>query len=347
MQENTNMSLVTDTPYIISASKCTDIPAFYMDWFMKRLEVGFSCWLSPITGKKSTISFENVRFIVFWSKNPRPLLNYLDKIDDFGIKYYIQYTLNDYECEGLEPGIPSLQYRIDTFKMLVDRLSPKHVIWRFDPLILTNTISDDTLVDKIQCIGEKLQGYTEKLVFSYADISSYKKVRDNLVNNCVEYKDWSTETMLCFAKKLASANEKMDYILATCGEKIDLSEYGIMHNKCIDDELIIRLAYSDKKLMNHLGVIVKSPNNHPSSIDAQSAPMLLSNGAYAVRTKDNDTGRNGKRHYCGCIPSRDVGEYNTCQHLCLYCYANESREIVNQNNNSHIRIPFADTISGR
>lgn len=341
------MSLVADAPFILSASKCTDIPAFYMEWFMKRLEAGFSCWRSPITGKKSIISFENVRFIVFWSKNPRPLLKYLDRIDDLGIKYYIHYTLNDYECDGLEPGLPTLQYRIDTFKMLVDHLSPKHVIWRFDPLILTNSISADTLLDRIICIGEQLHGYTEKLVFSYADIPSYKIVRDNLVNNCVEYKDWDIDDMLSFAKKLASANNKLNYVLATCGEKIDLSEYGIKHNRCIDDELIIRLAYSDEELMNHLGVIVKSPDNYLTPSIAPSNRIQLSNGFYAIRTKDSHSGRIGKRHYCGCITNRDVGEYNTCQHLCLYCYAIESREMVIQNCDSHTSNPFADTISGR
>ena len=80
-----------------------------------------------------------------------------------------------------------LQERIDTFKRLVDKLGKGHVIWRFDPLVLTDTIGMDDLLDKIKNIGNQLKGYTEKLVFSYADILAYKKVKANLDKNGVHY----------------------------------------------------------------------------------------------------------------------------------------------------------------
>ena len=86
-------------PVIISASRSTDIPAFYADWFFKRLETGFSAWTNPFNGVKSYISYAKTRFIVFWSKNPRPLLDYLHILKKRGIKCYIQYTLNDYEAD--------------------------------------------------------------------------------------------------------------------------------------------------------------------------------------------------------------------------------------------------------
>ena len=88
-------------PVIVSASRSTDIPAFYPDWFFKRLEIGYSVWTNPFNGIRSYISYEDTRFIVFWSKNPRPLLSYLDRLDERGIGCYIQYTVNDYEKEGL------------------------------------------------------------------------------------------------------------------------------------------------------------------------------------------------------------------------------------------------------
>ena len=86
-------------PIIVSASRSTDIPAFYADWFFDRLKKGYSAWTNPFNGVKSYVSYDKTRFIVFWSKNPRPLLPYLDYLKERNIRCYIQYTLNDYEKE--------------------------------------------------------------------------------------------------------------------------------------------------------------------------------------------------------------------------------------------------------
>lgn len=138
------------TPPIVSASRSTDIPAFYADWFFNRLRIGYSVWINPFNGVPFYISYEKTRFIVFWSKNPRPLLKHLDYLNQRGIGCYFQYTLNDYENEGLEKGVPRLEQRIETFKLLVDKLGKGHVIWRFDPMILTDKISIDNLIANIQ-----------------------------------------------------------------------------------------------------------------------------------------------------------------------------------------------------
>lgn len=166
-------------PIIVSASRSTDIPAFYADWFFDRLKKGYSAWTNPFNGVKSYVSYDKTRFIVFWSKNPRPLLPYLDYLKERNIRCYIQYTLNDYEKEGLEK-VPSLLNRIETFKMLSDKLGADAVVWRFDPMILTDDITIDDLISKVEKIGDQLKGYTKKLVFSYADIKLYKKVKLNL-----------------------------------------------------------------------------------------------------------------------------------------------------------------------
>ena len=89
-------------PVIVSASRSTDIPAFYADWFFYRLQKGYSAWTNPFNGVKSYISYDKTRFIVFWSKNPRPLLPYLHVLQERNIGCYIQYTLNDYEKEHLK-----------------------------------------------------------------------------------------------------------------------------------------------------------------------------------------------------------------------------------------------------
>ena len=333
-------------PIIVSASRATDIPAFYADWFFKRLEEGYSVWKNPFNGVPSYVSYQNTRFIVFWSKNPFPLLKHLDELERRNIGSYIQYTLNDYEAEGLEKGVPPLPFRIDTFKKLVDRLGKGRVIWRFDPMLLTDNITIESLLEKVERIGDQLVGYTEKLVFSFADILSYRKVKANLDKNQISYQDWTNSQMLEFAERLATLNKKWGYTLATCGEEANLKQFDIVKNRCVDDELIIRLTYEDKTLMDFLKVTI-----HPLPIadlfgNADPLPpdaIILPNGTYATHGDNRDK---GQRQFCGCIKSKDIGEYNTCPHLCEYCYANTSKEAAQRNYRKHCDNPYSESILG-
>ena len=333
-------------PEIISASRRTDIPAFYADWFFYRLKKGYSAWTNPFNGVRSYVSYEDTRFIVFWSKNPRPLIEHLHELKERSIECYIQYTLNDYEKERLELAVPPLDERIETFKLLVELLGKGHVIWRFDPLILTDSIGIDSLLEKIEYIGNKLQGYTEKLVFSFVDIASYKKVKSNLENNRVNYIEWSDASMIEFAKRLSELNKKWSYQLATCGERIDLQQYGIEHNHCIDDNLMIRFAHDDKVLMDFLGVDII--NIQPSLLDKPEIPkgaIRIGDNSYAIKKKDNRD--KGQRAFCGCMISKDIGEYDTCPHLCEYCYANANKSSAIANYKRHLANPLSETITGK
>lgn len=304
--------VLAQAPLIISASRATDIPAFYSDWFFRRFDRGYVRWRNPFSGQDSYVSFGNTRFIVFWSKNPAPLLPYLPMLKERGIGCYIHFTLNDYEAEGLEPNVPPLAQRIDTFRRLVDTLGSGTVVWRFDPLILTDKINIDTLLEKIAHIANALTGYTEKLVFSFADIESYKKVSHNLRLSGINYREWDEESMQEFALRLSTLNrDNWNFRLATCAERIDLSEYGIEHNRCIDPELISRLTPHDAILQNFL---------------------------YNAKT---DT---GQRKACGCILSKDIGAYSTCPHGCLYCYANTSPASAFANYKESIANPLNDSI---
>lgn len=332
-------------PEIVSASRSTDIPAFYADWFFHRLKVGYSAWTNPFNGKLSYISYQNTRFIVFWSKNPKPLLAHLDELKERNINCYIQFTLNDYEEEGLEKGVPPLNERIVTFRNLAERLGKGHVIWRFDPLILTDKIKIDDLLRKIEYIGDNLNGYTEKLVFSFADIAAYRKVKSNLKKNKVNYTEWNELQMEEFAKQLSALNRKWDFQLATCGEKIDINKYGIVHNRCIDDDLIIRLAYKDSILMKFLNVEIKTKeNNLFGDTGIPQDAIILDSSHYAIKTKNNKD--KGQRQFCGCMVSKDIGEYNTCPHLCEYCYANSSKEVALANWEKHLQQPNNEMIKG-
>lgn len=334
-------------PIIISASRSTDIPAFYADWFFKRLEIGYSAWTNPFNGVKSYVSYDQTRFIVFWSKNPRPLLNHLDELKERGIGCYIQYSLNDYEEEKLERGVPPVVERIDTFKRLVDALGVGSVVWRFDPLMLTDDIDIDKLLKKIEYIGDQLKGYTEKLVFSFADIALYRKVKSNLDANGVPYHEWTEDQMKDFATRLVELNKRKgwNYKLATCGEK---GRYpGVEPNHCIDDELIIRRAYHDKELMTFLKADIKPMPTQ--DLFGESEPLaedaiILGNGLYATRGDNRDK---GQREFCGCMKSKDIGQYNTCIHMCEYCYANTSKQSAVMNYKCHNENPWAETITGK
>lgn len=172
---------------------------------------------------------------------------------------------------------------------------------------------------KIENIGDQLKGYTEKLVFSFADIALYRKVKSNLEKNNINYQEWTESQMIEFAQRLSELNKKWNFQLTTCGEKIDIDKYGILHNKCIDDDLMIRIAKNDKVLMDYLGVEIDNTFE----------------GIKIIKKKDNHD--NGQRDFCGCIVSKDIGEYNTCPHLCVYCYANTSKEIAVSNYNQVIQ----------
>jgi DNA repair photolyase len=322
-------------PVIVSASRSTDIPGFYADWFLHRLRVGYSAWTNPFNGVQSYVSYRDTRLIVFWSKNPEALLvkgGLLDYLEEKGIHCYIQYTLNDYVAEKLEKGVPSVEKRIGTFKRLVERLGVGKVIWRFDPLILTDEITIQDLLAKAENIGSQLKGFTEKMVFSFADISAYRKVRSNLINNNIRYREFRDEDMLEFAAGIQQLNREWGYTLATCGEKIDIEQFGIVHNKCVDDDLMIRFFSDDARLMEFLGVEITGGD-------------LFNQEKTVIKHRNNKD--KGQRQFCGCIISKDIGEYNTCAHLCEYCYANSSKEIALRNLQSHKANKCAETIIGK
>lgn len=303
-------------PVIVSASRATDIPAFYSDWFWNRIRAGYFKWINPFnTNQVHVVSISRARVVVFWSKNPKPLIKGLCELDRRGIHYYFQFTVNDYKAEGYEPHVPPLKDRIDTFKKLTDRIGPERVIWRMDPLLLTSKGGIPELLGKAEKIAAQLAGYARKMVFSYADINTYSAVQRNLNNVEAGAREFTTEEMNKIARGMvavAKANG-IDEI-ATCAELLDQQVLGVQHNRCIDDELMIKLWPEDPALMNFLGYGGKS--------------LFGENGRPNLKDK-------GQRKECGCIVSKDIGRYGTCPHLCVYCYANNSPAIVKRNYAAH------------
>lgn len=277
-------------PEIISASRATDIPAFYSDWFIDNFKKGYIKWKNPFNGTESYISFHNTRLVVFWSKNPEPIIDKLKYFDKKNINYYFLITLNDYEREELEPGIPQLNKRIETFIKLSKLIGREKVLWRYDPVLLGGDLNIKETIKRIKAIGDKINMYTEKLIIGFVDIIKYKRVQRNLrIFKKNIYRELNIEEMAEMADNLQKINKNWGLKLATCSESMDLSEYNIKHNKCIDDELIKRICSNDRILMEFLN--------------------------------QKDLKDTGQRKDCGCIKSKDIGMYNTCRHECAYCYA--------------------------
>jgi len=319
-------------PVIISASRSTDIPAFYSQWFINRLKKGYVLWYNPFNRQPKYISFNNTKVVVFWSKNPKPLIPYLKELDDRGIHYYFQFTLNDYEQEGFEPNVPPLTERIETFKALSRQIGKEKVIWRFDPLIVTPALKPRDLLIKIWNIGNQLKECTDKLVFSFVDIKVYRKVQINMIKESsfftednVEDAELSSAQIFQLVEGLVKMREHWksegrDMVLATCAEKIDLESYGIEHNRCIDGELMKRIFSDDADLVYYLNY-GKLPDTNALFRDEQEREHLSPD-----KLKDK-----GQRKACGCMISKDIGMYDTCPHDCVYCYANTSKETVQKN----------------
>jgi hypothetical protein len=284
----------TVRPVILSASRATDIPAFYADWFMNRLRAGYFPWVNPFRPSQVwTVSTEKVRAIVFWSKHPAGLPAHLEELDRRGLQYVIHYTLNDYEAEGLEPRLPPLAERVKLFRRLAKRLGPDRVIWRLDPLVWTDRCGVPDLLAKAQRVAEQLDGCTRKLVFSFVDIEGYSSVKRRLARAGIAAREPSSREMAEVAEGLGKLGRAHGLEVATCAEEIDLSAHGIAHNRCVDGEGLTRLWPED----SDLAAFVCSPEGR--------------------RDK-------GQRKACGCTVSKDIGRYRTCPHRCVYCYANHS-----------------------
>lgn len=305
-------------PVIISASRSTDIPAFHTKRFIDRLNRGYVKWTNPFNQVPQYVSFDKTRVIVFWTKNAKPIIPHLQEIENKGINYYFQFTLNDYENEGLEPSVPKLEDRIATFQQLSKLIGEYKVIWRFDPLILTDKMGVEQLLNKIEKVGTAIHDYTKKLVISFADIEQYAKVKRNLITADFKYKDFDKYNMEQICEGIQKLNEKWGLEIATCAEGLNFDKYKIKHNKCIDDDLMIKLFKDDIALMDFLDFNKK--DRSLSAFGTDSEPQSRDS------LKDK-----GQRKECGCAVSKDIGMYNTCEHLCVYCYANYSKKSVLKN----------------
>lgn len=278
---------------IVSASRRTDIPAFYSEWFFNRLDAGYLYAVNPMNRKqvsKIILSPETVDCFVFWTKNPRPMMEKLAVLDQKGFPYYFQYTLTPYD-QDIEPCFPDKNQLVKTFRELSGKIGQDKVIWRYDPILLSDQYTREYHYEWFEKLCHSLCDYTNLCVISFLDL--YDKTKRNTKE--LHLQEISQKDMLAIGEVFAKIAAKYHLRLETCSEEIDLSQYGIEKGKCIDDRLISQ--------------IIGKP----------------------INVKKDDT----QREVCGCVKSVDIGQYNTCQHYCAYCYANYSYSKVKENCQKH------------
>lgn len=286
---------------IISASRRTDIPAFYAEWFMNRIRAGYCTVPNPYNRKQvSRISLlsEDVDVIVFWTRHPAPLLEHLEELDRRGFRYYFHYTVLD-NPRALDRRTPPLAMSIEIFRALSHAIGPDRVIWRYDPLVFSNKTPVDFYLDGYEKIASALKGYTFRSVISILDI--YRSIARRLEAlkeeglQVVEHTEIPSEDFCALMTGLAEIAMVNDMEITSCAEPLGLERYGIMPGKCIDD-IYIRDVF----------------------------------GIEVTDKKDPY-----QREACGCVVSKDIGMYQTCLFGCQYCYATRSFERARQNYRAH------------
>lgn len=283
---------------IISASRRTDIPAFYSEWFMNRIRAGFCRVTNPFNPRQvGRISLEpgDVDAIVFWTRNPRPLLPHLQELEERGYRYVFQYTLLDYP-RAIEGGTPPLDTSLTLFRELSCRIGPERITWRYDPILATNLTDGSFHRERYEQMAEALRGSTQRSVFSIME--GYRKVKRRLKalqSQGIRNLEWSDETWGALLGDLARIARKNGMTLSACAQQGDLSSLGIERGRCIDAEVLSKIF--DLQLDSR-----KDPSQRP---------------------------------FCGCSPSKDIGAYDTCVFGCVYCYATSSLDKAKSNRERH------------
>lgn len=218
---------------ILSASRRTDIPAYYSEWFLNRMKEGFLYVRNPMNPHQISridLSPEVVDCIVFWSKNPAPMMEKLGRLE--GYAHYFQFTLNAYGRD-MEANLPPLDERMDTFRRLSERLGRHRVIWRYDPVIVNGRYPVEWHRERFEYMADRLGDFTEKVTISFIDL--YPKIAGSIRGKDVHELSHGQKEAL--AESFAGIAHAHKLNIDTCAEDIDLDAFGIEHARCIDDRL--------------------------------------------------------------------------------------------------------------
>jgi len=223
---------------IISASRRTDIPAFYSEWLFNRIKAGHALVKNPLNQKqvfKVSLAPDDVDAIILWTKNPAPMLPHLNKLKDYS--YYFLFTITPYDSE-FERGLPDKKIILDTFKKLSDTIGPEKIIWRYDPVIFTPRFNMTFHADAFSRLASDLQGYTEKCIFSY--MTFYNKCLKNM--GCIEYSVPGDDEKNNLALIMAQSAIRYNIKLQSCADQNEYIHDNIVKGGCIDSELISKIS---------------------------------------------------------------------------------------------------------
>lgn len=281
---------------IISVSRRTDIPAFYGDWFMGRLKDAFAGVVHPYGGKKYIVTLvpQETTAFVFWSKNFTPFLDNLKVIEQAGYKFYFNYTVTS--LPDVFEGNLDKAAAIESLKKLSRMYSPKHINWRFDPIIISSISDGNFYIRSFERLVSQFAGLVERCYISF--VTEYDKVRRN-------FADFTTQTGIRILEV------SRDFKIELANELADIAAgYGIELFSCCGDYLVgpkIRKAHC---------------------IDGEIIEQLFYTDGLQYKTKPT-------RKECACTESTDIGAYDTCPHGCVYCYANANKRRVYETANKH------------
>ena len=272
---------------ILFASGRTDIPAFYSNWFINRVKVGFVDVRNPFNQKLvSRIYFSDVDLIMFCSKNPLPMIN---KLDILKVPVLFHVTITPYS-KDVEPNIPDKRLIIEGVKKLSLVLGIDNVVVRYDPIFLSDKYNVDYHIKAFDKLCKNLNGYVNKIIVSFMD--EYKNVRSN--KNILKYRAFTREDYKKIGEAFSKSAHDNGMSVQTCFEDEDLTQYGFVKGECLSHEL-----------------------------------------AYILTGKKFKSSNVRKEKKCECVQMVDIGDYNSCMHMCKYCYANYDEKAVSSNFERH------------
>lgn len=278
---------------IISVSRRTDIPAYYGEWFMHRIEEGCVGVINPFGGQKNLISLKKneVFGLVFWSKNYAPFLVSLEKLKNLEYPLYCNFTFTNLPKE-LENNRLDLNEAIDLVQTLSALLSPHHINWRYDPIVISNKTNADFHIDNFKLLCDRLQGKVFRCYISF--VCHYNKIKKNITllshkNQWLIYDPPEKEKVELALELSRIAKQYHLELYACCSPYLIVDRIKQAH--CIDGEIFQKLY------------------QWPISTSWKIKPT---------------------RKGCACTQSTDIGVYDTCPHGCIYCYANKNKELAIQ-----------------
>ena len=280
---------------IINTGCRTDIPAFYSKWLMNRIREGFVYVRNPYYKSQVTkysLSPNVVDCLAFCTKNPEPMIKYLDELDIY--KQYWFVTITPYR-KDIEPVVPDKEKVIESFKKLSEHIGVDSTQWRYDPIFIGMGYTIKKHIEEFEKIAKQLKGYTKDVTISFLDL--YEKVK----RNAPDIRPPTREETIQIGKAFARIGKENGMTIHSCCEKTYLAEYGIDCKGCMSQEIVEK----------------------------------------GIGAKLNPPKRKSLREDCNCLMGNDIGAYNTCGHLCKYCYANANAGLVRENMKKHIPIsPF-------